>query len=65
MVLNNGIQGMLQAKVNATTNENKKSVMLIIRWEWNWLTEVMVHQTCCAFRLHLEKVDAVDGGYIG
>jgi hypothetical protein len=63
-LLDYGIWGVMQAKVNATSHENKSALARTIRREWNRLSEAMIRRTCRAFRLRLEKVVAADGGYI-
>jgi hypothetical protein len=63
-LLDYGVWGVLQAKVNATGHENKKSLRCTIRQEWDRLSKAMVRRTCRAFRPHLEKVVAADGSNI-
>jgi hypothetical protein len=63
-LLDYGIWGVLQAKVNTTSHENKSSLRRTIQWERDRLSEAMIRWTCCAFKLHLEKVVAADGSYI-
>jgi hypothetical protein len=50
--LDYGIWGILQAKVNAFSHENKSALRHTIWQEWNRLSEAMIQRTCraCAWR---------------